>query len=221
MLLLPLWNGSFVYPNWRNTNYETPGYGMELVSNKYDPAKWERALTACKEALTAAEAAGYKLFDLEASEAKAAIDKVPLPFIPGKEEDTEENELFKKQVRMLQYMITAHEGFSNKEIIWAINPQYGDGNDANDVGCGRSKSRLPEPTCQKSDGSWAGGYHGTAPTWAAVNRFYTENGLPPAKDPDFYLQSEWLTRYYEGASSPELSKDQLDSEEIKNDIVKV
>lgn len=40
-------------------------------------------------------------------------------------------------------MITAHEGFSNKEIIWAINPQYGDGNDANDVGCGRSKSRLP------------------------------------------------------------------------------
>ena len=69
---------------------------MELVSNKYDPAKWERALTACKEALTAAEAAGYKLFDLEASEAKAAIDKVPLPFIPGKEEDTEENELFQK-----------------------------------------------------------------------------------------------------------------------------
>ena len=76
----PLWNGSFVYPNWRNTNYETPGYGMELVSNKYDPAKWERALTACKEALTAAEAAGYKLFDLEASEAKAAIDKVPVSY---------------------------------------------------------------------------------------------------------------------------------------------
>ena len=45
----PLWNGSLFYPNWRNTNYETPGYGMELVSNKYDPAKWERALTACKE----------------------------------------------------------------------------------------------------------------------------------------------------------------------------
>ena len=117
----PLWNGSFVYPNWRNTNYETPGYGMELVSNKYDPAKWERALTACKEALTAAEAAGYKLFDLEASEAKAAIDKVPLPFIPGKEEDTEENQSFKKRVQMFQYMITAHEGFNNKEIIWAIN----------------------------------------------------------------------------------------------------
>ncbi|MFQ9021828.1 MAG: hypothetical protein ACLR6J_11680 [Parabacteroides merdae] len=37
------------------------------------------------------------MFDLEASEAKAAIDKVPLPFIPGKEEDTEENELFKSK----------------------------------------------------------------------------------------------------------------------------
>ena len=210
----PLWNGSFVYPNWRNTNYETPGYGMELVSNKYDPAKWERALTACKEALTAAEAAGYKLFDLEASEAKAAIDKVPLPFIPGKEEDTEENQSFKKRVQMFQYMITAHEGFNNKEIIWAINL------DANGIDAGVTKSRLPNRLVKKSDGSWAGGYHGTAPTWAAVNRFYTENGLPPDKDPDFYLQSEWLTRYYEGASSPELSKDQLDSEEIKNDIVK-
>ena len=212
--MLLLWNGSFVYPNWRNTNYETPGYGMELVSNKYDPAKWERALTACKEALTAAEAAGYKLFDLEASEAKAAIDKVPLPFIPGKEEDTEENQSFKKRVQMFQYMITAHEGFNNKEIIWAINL------DANGIDAGVTKSRLPNRLVKKSDGSWAGGYHGTAPTWAAVNRFYTENGLPPAKDPDFYLQSEWLTRYYEGASSPELSKDQLDSEEIKNDIVK-
>ena len=120
-----------------------PGYGMELVSNKYDPAKWERALTACKEALTAAEAAGYKLFDLEASEAKAAIDKVPLPFIPGKEEDTEENQSFKKRVQMFQYMITAHEGFNNKEIIWAINL------DANGIDAGVTKSRLPNRLVKK------------------------------------------------------------------------
>lgn len=47
----PIYNGSFPYPNWRNTNYETPGYGKELVSRTYDPQKWDRALAACKEAL--------------------------------------------------------------------------------------------------------------------------------------------------------------------------
>lgn len=50
----PLWNGSFPYKNWKNTNYETPGYGKELVSNQYSAQKWERALTACEEALTLA-----------------------------------------------------------------------------------------------------------------------------------------------------------------------
>ena len=211
----PLWNGSFVHRNWRNTNYETPGYGLELVSDQYDAGKWERALTACQEALAAAQAAGYKLFDLEAANAKAAIDGVPLPFIPGKEEDTEENRLFKERVRMLQYVITAHEGADNKELIWGINPSTGNTIDAEPM-----RAHLPNRLVKRSDGTWNGGWHGTAPTWATVNRFYTENGLPPASDPAFYPESEWLTRYYEGTESPALSTDQLDSEEIKNDIIK-
>ena len=47
----PLWNGSFPYRNWRNTKYETPGYGKELVSHEYSVKKWERALAACEDAL--------------------------------------------------------------------------------------------------------------------------------------------------------------------------
>ena len=38
--------------------FETPGYGKELVSQVYDPDKWERALTACKDALEWAEGEG-------------------------------------------------------------------------------------------------------------------------------------------------------------------
>ena len=60
----PLWNGSFPNPEWKNKNYETDGYGNELVSSSYDREKWTRALTACQEALTAAKEAGYQLFDL-------------------------------------------------------------------------------------------------------------------------------------------------------------
>ena len=35
----PLWNGSFPFPEWRNTNYQTPGYGYELVSHTFDLEK--------------------------------------------------------------------------------------------------------------------------------------------------------------------------------------
>lgn len=91
----PLWNGSFYKADWQNKNYETPDYGKELVSNSYDREKWTRALTACQEALTAAKAAGHELFDIETANKKAERDGVELSFIPGKEEDTPENQEFK------------------------------------------------------------------------------------------------------------------------------
>ena len=56
----PLWNGSFYDKSWKNSKYETPGYGNELVSSQYERKKWETALTACQEAFAAAEKAGYK-----------------------------------------------------------------------------------------------------------------------------------------------------------------
>ncbi len=212
----PLWNGSFPNPNWQNTNYETPGYGTELVSKTYDASKWERALTACQEALDAASAAGYALFDLETANAKAERDGVELPFIPGREEDTEENQLFKERVRMFQYLVTATEGDGNNELIWAqrIDSDGNNGGEATD-------SRLPNRVIRKSDGSWAGGWGGFAPTLYSVQHFYTENGLLPKDDPEFFPEDEWYTRFYEGASSPSLAVGELDGEGIKNDIIKL
>ena len=69
----PLWNGSFPNPEWKNKNYETDGYGNELVSSSYDREKWTRALTACQEALTAAKEAGYQLFDIETQTRKLTV----------------------------------------------------------------------------------------------------------------------------------------------------
>lgn len=219
----PLWNGSFPSPNWQNTNYETPGYGKALVSSSYEPAKWDRALKACQEALQAAEAAGYELFNVETANAKATLDGVDLPFIPGKESDnpddpnSEKNKEFKERVRMFQYLVTATEGDGNKEIIWGqrLDDDYTNGGEATD-------SRLPNRVVKKSDGSWAGGWAGLAPTLYAVQHFYTENGELPALDSEFYPQSEWYTRYYEGTSSPTgVGSDGLDTEDVKNDIIKL
>lgn len=212
----PLWNGSFYDRKWSNQNYETPGYGKELVSSSYDAAKWERALTACKEALAAAEAAGYELFDIETANNKAERDKVPLPFVPGREEDTEENKEFKERVRMFQYLVTAHEGDNNKEIIWGVSTSGGIKDASKNI------SRLPNKIIKLSNGSWHSnsGFSGWAPTLNAVKRFYTENGDIPEHDKSFYPESEWYTRFYEGTSSPDLATNDLDKEDVKNDIIK-
>lgn len=212
----PLWNGSFPYPNWENTNFETPGYGMDLVSNTYDRSKWERALTACQEALTAAEAAGYKLFDITTANSKATRDGVALPFIPGREADTPGNIEFKERVRMFRYLATAHEGDNNKELIWGqrLDNETNNGGEAVD-------HRLPNKVAQRSNGIYMGGWAADAPTLNTAQRFYTENGKLPAQDTDFYPESEWYTRFYEGSESPALTTDRLDGEEVKNDIIKL
>ena len=212
----PLWNGSFPHPEWKNKTYETPGYGYELVSTTYDRNKWERALTACLEALTAAKEAGYQLFDIETANAKALRDNLGLPFIPGREEDTEENRLFKERVRMFQYLVTAHEGDNNKELIWGQRSSIDENNGGEGTDC-----RLPNKVVKRSNGIFVGGWASVAPTLYSVQHFYTENGKLPSKDIEFYPESDWYTRFYEGAESPALPTDVLDGEDVKNDIIKL
>ena len=74
------------------------------------------------------------MFDIDTANKKAERDGVELPFIPGKEEDTPENEEFKERVRMFQYLITANEGDNNKEIIWGqrIDSDVNNGGEATD-----------------------------------------------------------------------------------------
>lgn len=212
----PLWNGSFPYKNWRNTNYETPGYGKELVSSTYDVNKWKRALTAAQEALQAAKDAGYRLLQIEDIETLIRNDGLELPYIPGRESDTEENIEFKKRVLLFEYLMNANEGQGNKELIWAnrITSDYNNGGEATTV-------RLPAKVVRQSNGQYVGGWSGIAPTLYTVQHFYTENGKLPAKDPNFYPQTDWYKRFNEGASSPELVTDRLDGEDVKNDIIKL
>lgn len=212
----PLWNGSFPHPEWKNKNYETPGYGYELVNNSSDPRKWQRALTACEEAMSAAIDAGYELFDIEAANAKAVRDNLGLPFIPGKEEDTPENREFKERVRMFQYLSTANEGDNNKEIIWGQRTDMDTNNGGFATDC-----RLPNKVVKQSNGIYLGGWASTAPTLYAVQHFYTENGKLPEFDTNFYEKEQWYKRFYEGTQSPALATSNLDGEEVKNDIIKL
>lgn len=211
----PMWNGSFPFPEWENTNFETPGYGYELVSKTYDATKWDRALTACQEALKAAEDAGYQLFDVATANAIAERQGVDLSFIPGKEEDTPENIAFKERVRMFQYLSAANEGDGNKEIIWGVRISNETNNGGEEV-----TIKLPSYCVTQTNGSLYGGNASEAPTLYTVQHFYTENGKIPADDPDFYPESEWYTRFYEGMENTDNSS-MPDPETVKYDIIKL
>lgn len=174
----PLWNGEFPYSDWPN-KVETPGYGKELVSKTYDKSKWERALTACNEAISAAEDEGFGLFRDEELYTKS---NVSLPYIPGMS-DNEEYDAFKKKVLLMRYVLTAKPTEGNKEFIWGLNT----GDDAMII------HSLPTRILQQQNGNWYSGYSGIAPTLNSVEYFYTENGKTPAMDDDFAREEEWFT----------------------------
>ena len=52
----PLFNGNTDYANFKDNK------GRQLFNTENDPSKWQRAADACKEAIDACQAAGYKLY---------------------------------------------------------------------------------------------------------------------------------------------------------------
>lgn len=188
----PMWNGQFPFPDWKNTNYETPDYGKELVSNKYDASKWQRALDAALDAIKEAETVGgHELFSLELGQQMANSGGLTeLPFIPGVDETTGTPEQqaealkFKQTVQALRYLMASKPDKGNKEIIWATFPG---GDYTHDIAC------LPKQIVQwGNSGEWHEGWTAENPTMYAVEHFNTKHGLLPKDDPEFTDESNWL-----------------------------
>lgn len=173
----PLWNGKFPYPTWEN-KIETPGYGKELVSKNYDPQKWERALEACELAIQYAKEAGNALYT---DENRYSQETVPLPYIPGIENESAEGIAFRKKVLMMRYLVSTKPNEGNKELVWGVNK--GDDN---------VRTAIPTRVLQQADKNWFSGYSGIAPTLNTIKMFYTNQGKTPAQDPEFTNESEWF-----------------------------
>ena len=179
----PMWNGSFPFPSWKNEKYETPGYGLELVSHEYDPTKWTRARIATQEALQAARDAGYTLFGNTESETLRINQNIPLPEIPGKE-DTDADIDFRTRVMMLRYSVTTSPAEGNKEIIWGISKMD------EQVRMASMPHYILNTDVQPNGyGAWGG----LSPTLYTVQHFFTEKGLIPSEDPEFPSEAEWYT----------------------------
>lgn len=183
----PLWNGEFPFSNWRNCQ-ETPNYGQELVSTNYSKAKWERAKTACQEALDAALDANLKLYDaMSYVDETQNIKEELYPFIPGLENpDSEEGKNFRRRVLMLRNMMTLKVSEGNTEVVWGL---------AKDIGI--MTYILPLNILKKNDGTPYNGYSALSPTLYSIEHFYTKGGILPkdaATENTFPNESEWLAR---------------------------
>lgn len=181
-----LWNGKFPFPDWKNINYETPGYGKELVSNKKDINKWEVALDANLKALEYAEKEGErKLVDID--NLPRTLQDVPLPYIPGMDNNTEEGKKFAERVLMLRSICASDENDGNKEIILGVF-QQGDRSKINYEA--QSPKRI---VCyNEANNRWVEGWCGLTPTLYSVEHFYTKNGKLPDKDNSYTNKTNWL-----------------------------
>ena len=170
-----LWNGSFPYKDWKNKNYETPGYGKELVSNSYEPEKWRRALEACDYALKWAEDnGGNKLLLVDNMPSRVANLKDP--YIP---ENSDED--FVAHVKLMSLVLQSTPDEGNFEYLWGIVPYIAIG----------FWSPLPLNIIERN-GSWVSGYSQMAPTLYTIEHFCTKNGKLPENDEKFVDKSDWL-----------------------------
>ena len=162
-----LWNGKFPYPDWKNKNFETPGYGKELVSQVYDPDKWERALTACKDALEWAEGeGGCGLMTTKESAILMGNQGLNLGELDVPVDGVTEE--FKKHVYLMRYLVTSRYSDGNREMIWGL---------ADDGGV--VMASLPVHVVKVDGGPWRSGYSGYSPLLNSVERFYTKEGELP------------------------------------------
>lgn len=179
----PLWNGSFPDKSWKNSRYETPGYGYELVSKTYDPNKWERAEKACLEAIDEAHAGGHSLFGLEESEALRKADGIALPRVPVSDESAREE--IAKRTMLMRYLHVAKPSQGNSEILWGALWL------TNEL-C--SWASYPHYVLTRENGQPAGGWGMISPTLQTVESFFTKNGKRPADDPVFPSEGDWFRR---------------------------
>lgn len=178
-----LWNGKFPYPDWKNTNYETPGYGKELVSHTYDPQKWQRALDANLDALQYAEKEGGRSL-VDMNNLPRTLADLPVPYIPGVDTTTVEGKEFAKRVLMLRSITNSDENDGNKEIIWGVFMQ-GDRQWIN-------FATWPKRIAQYNN-NWVDGWCAISPTLYSAEHYYTVNGKLPEKDGEFAQKNEWFT----------------------------
>ncbi len=193
------WNGKCpdMYKNWTNNKREYItvdeekgiNYGNKLMNSEYDPAKWDRALTACNEALQAAIDAGRKLYTVADAEVIREAQELDLPVIPGRGDSAEDIE-FRKYVSLMQYLFATSDTDGNKETIWGIGDEIKNRYNGS-IGYLEWTNTTTPQAITTFNGTIIGGRTGVSPFLYTVEHFYTDKGVLPDDDPDFQSDDAW------------------------------
>ena len=149
-LASPLYNGNTEMIDFVNKD------GTHLISQNYDPKKWEAARDAAQEAITLCEQNGFKLYD--APDASIEDD-------------------FRRKVENY-HDVFCKSRYNTDEYIFAIGSAY-----AIQSLIRQSAPRSSNPN--GGSGYYTDGFRGDwVPTFEAAEMYFTRNGLPWDKDPE-------------------------------------
>jgi len=154
----PLFNGNSDYASFVDAE------GNNLINTTFDAIKWEKAATACKEAIDLAEAAGHALYTFNPAEVNETLS---------------DTTLLKMAIR------GSFTSRTSNEVIWAATGRL-----VSDQR--RSMARLATPgattfTLRNAIES----FH--APTMRVAEMFYSENGVPINEDVNFDYSNRFTT----------------------------
>lgn len=167
----PLFNGNPDYKEWVDNR------GKQLISDTYDPAKWERAVAAIKEAIETCHAVGLKLYEFNKNTSPQTFNM----------NDT------------LVQMMTIRKAITedverNPGMIWA-SPEIsapGKGTGAAVPSWLGDFLRSIFPIMYSTD--YPSGVGGHCASWHMVNLFYTNNGVPMEEDKYFDYANRFQLR---------------------------
>lgn len=180
----PLYNGNQNYANFRNKDNEP------LFSNTVSAEKWQRAVQACREAITACEANGYKLYEF-----------VPRSVTTKVSDSTQ---------RLMSIRAAVTDKW-NVELIWGASNSTGGG--------GRGFQSLSQARLSPFTGTIPNESIGSmlAPPIHIAEMFYSNNGVPIEEDKTYQYGTRFTSlrkalkseRYYirEGYTTVQLNFD--------------
>lgn len=159
----PLFNGNSDYPGFKTQE------GAPLFNPSMDQSKWQRAATACKEAIDFCHAQGFALYRFPTSSASFVLDP----------NDTQN--LLKTQLD-LRGSVT--DKLSNPEVIWANTSSRADIN--------IQRWTLPILNSNATSGTGPKGI--LAPPMKMAELFYTKNGVPITEDKTWNFAQRFALR---------------------------
>lgn len=156
----PLFNGNTDYASFKRKSD-----GVQYFNQTFDIKKWEKAATACKDAIETCHEAGFELYEYQPK----ITEQLPPEIITQ---------------MSIRNSVCDNDYDRNKEVVWM-----------NTKSLAGSIQNLTTPTVDPSKTVSSGINSILAPTLKIAEMFYTENGVPMNEDEEWVSSGRYSDRY--------------------------